>query len=73
MLASGRITRVYLNDLGEIERLPIGVGLMVLTTREGEAATIEARSLIDRAQGSEDIIDLISHQQSPARSHGIFR
>jgi predicted transposase/invertase (TIGR01784 family) len=60
MLASGRITRVYLDELGEIERLPIGVGLMVLTTIEGDAATTNARSLIERAQGSEDIIDLIS-------------
>jgi predicted transposase/invertase (TIGR01784 family) len=51
MLASGRITRVYLDELGEIERLPIGVGLMVLTTIEGDAATIQARSLIERAQG----------------------
>jgi predicted transposase/invertase (TIGR01784 family) len=60
MLASGRIQRVYLDELGEIEELPIGVGLMVLTTIEGDEATTNARSLIERAQGSEDIIDLIS-------------
>jgi predicted transposase YdaD len=60
MLASGRIQRVYLDELGAIEELPIGVGLMVLTTIEGDAATTNARSLIERAQGSEDIIDLIS-------------
>jgi predicted transposase/invertase (TIGR01784 family) len=60
MLASGRIQRVYLDELGEIEELPIGVGLMVLTTIEGNEATTNARSLIERAQGSEDIIDLIS-------------
>jgi predicted transposase/invertase (TIGR01784 family) len=60
MLASGRIVRVYLDELGEIERLPIGLGLMVLTTIEGDEATSQARSLIDRAQGNRDIIDLIS-------------
>jgi predicted transposase/invertase (TIGR01784 family) len=60
MLASGRITRVYLDELGEIERLPIGVGLMLLTTIEGDAATTQALSLIERAQGNRAIIDLIS-------------
>ncbi len=42
-LASGRIVRVYLDELGEIEALPIGVGLMVLTTLEGDTAKTEAR------------------------------
>jgi predicted transposase/invertase (TIGR01784 family) len=60
ILASGRIVRVYLDELGEIEELPIGLGLMVLTTLEGEQATTEAKSLIERAQGRRDIIDLIS-------------
>jgi predicted transposase/invertase (TIGR01784 family) len=60
MFASGRITRVYLDELGEIDRLPIGVGLMVLTTIEGDAATTQALSLIERAQGNRAIIDLIS-------------
>jgi predicted transposase/invertase (TIGR01784 family) len=60
MLVSGRIQRVYLDELGEIKELPIGLGVMVLTTLEGEKATVEARSLIERAQGSRDIIDLVS-------------
>jgi predicted transposase/invertase (TIGR01784 family) len=60
MLASGRIRRVYLDELGTVEELPTGLGLMVLTTLEGEKATSEARGLIDRAQGSRDIIDLVS-------------
>lgn len=39
LLASGRIMRVYLDELGEIDRLPIGVGLMVLTTiRQADAS-----------------------------------
>jgi predicted transposase/invertase (TIGR01784 family) len=60
LLASGRIMRVYLDELGAVETLPTGLGLMVLTTLEGERATTEARGLIDRAQGSRSIIDLVS-------------
>ena len=60
MLASGRITRIYLDELGEIEELPIGLSLMVLTTLEGDVAKNQARRAIDRSQGNEDIIGLIS-------------
>jgi predicted transposase/invertase (TIGR01784 family) len=59
-LASGRIVRVYLDELGEIESLPIGVGLMVLTTLEGDAAKTEARSAIERSGGDRDIIEMIT-------------
>jgi predicted transposase/invertase (TIGR01784 family) len=60
LLESGRIQRVYLDELGEVENLPTGLGLMVLTTLEGEKATSGARGLIQRAQGSRDIIELVS-------------
>ncbi len=60
MLASGRITRIYLDELGEISALPTGLGLMVLTTLEGDRATVAAKDLIARAGGSSDIINLIS-------------
>jgi predicted transposase/invertase (TIGR01784 family) len=60
MLDSGRIRRVYLDELGEVEELPTGLGLMVLTTLEGEKATQSAIGLIERAQGNRGIIDLIS-------------
>jgi predicted transposase/invertase (TIGR01784 family) len=60
MLESRRIRRVYLDELGEIEDLPTGLGLMVLTTMEGEKAKSEARSLIQRAEGSRDIIEIVS-------------
>ena len=60
LLASGRITRIYLDELGKIEELPTGVGLMVLTTLEGDAATTEAKGLIARASTDRAIIDLIS-------------
>ena len=60
MLASGRITPIYLDELGAVEELPTGLGLMVLTTLEGEEAKAEARGLIQRAQNSRDIINLVS-------------
>jgi len=59
LLASGRITRVYLDELGAVE-LSTGLGLMVLTTLEGDEAKAEARRLIGQAQGSRDIINLVS-------------
>jgi predicted transposase/invertase (TIGR01784 family) len=60
LLASGRIQRIYLDELGEIEELPIGVGLMVLTTLEGDEAKTEARRAIERSDGDRAIINLIS-------------
>ena len=60
LLESRRIWRVYLDELGEVEDLPTGLGLMVLTTLEGEKAKSEARGLIQRAEGSQDIIELVS-------------
>jgi predicted transposase/invertase (TIGR01784 family) len=60
MLASGRIVRVYLDELGAVSELPIGLGLMVLTTLEGDEAKAEARRLVGQAQGSRDIINLLS-------------
>ena len=43
--------RVYLDELGEIEQLPMWIGLMVLTKLEGDAAKTEARSAIERSGG----------------------
>jgi predicted transposase/invertase (TIGR01784 family) len=60
MLASGRITPIYLDELEQTEDLPLGLRLMVLTTLEGDLATAEAIRLIRQAQGSRDIINLVS-------------
>jgi predicted transposase YdaD len=60
MLNSGRITPIYLDELGAVGELPIGLGLMVLTTLEGDEAKAEARRLIDRDCQSRTIIDLVS-------------
>jgi predicted transposase YdaD len=60
MLASGRIRRVFLDELGEVETLPTGLGLMVLTTLEGEKAKNEARSMIERSGSDRVMIDIVS-------------
>jgi predicted transposase/invertase (TIGR01784 family) len=60
LLASGRIVRVYLDELGSVDELPIGLGLMVLTTLEGNEAKAEARRLVDRNRESKAIINLVS-------------
>jgi predicted transposase/invertase (TIGR01784 family) len=60
ILASGRIIRVYLDELGKAAELPTGLGLMVLTTLEGDEAISTARGFIDRSQGNRGIIDTVS-------------
>ncbi len=59
-IASGRIVRVYLDELGTGAELPIGLGLMVLTTLEGDAAKTEAKRLIALADRSKAIIEIVS-------------
>jgi predicted transposase/invertase (TIGR01784 family) len=62
-LASGRITRIYLDELTAIEPLPIGVELMLLTTLPDDNALAKARSLIQQLQQRPDsraIIEMIS-------------
>jgi predicted transposase YdaD len=51
---------VYLDELGAAAELPTGLGLMVLTTLEGDEAISEARGFIDRSQGNRGIIDAVS-------------
>jgi predicted transposase/invertase (TIGR01784 family) len=60
MLASGRITPIYLDELGTVGELPIGLGLMVLTTLEGNEAKVEALRLIERDRENKAIINLVS-------------
>jgi predicted transposase YdaD len=43
-----------------VSELPIGLGLMVLTTLEGDEAKSAARRLIDRDRESRAIINLVS-------------
>jgi predicted transposase YdaD len=44
------VHRIYLNELGEIQQLPLGVALMVLTTVEETQAPEKARYLLARTQ-----------------------
>ena len=63
LFASGRILPVYLDELGEIEQLPVGLGLMVLTTLEGDRSIAEAKRLLERFSRSVDmngILEIVS-------------
>ena len=63
LFASGRIVPIYLDELGEIEQLPIGLGLMVLTTLEGDRAISEAKEMLNRSSRSVNvnaIIEMVS-------------
>jgi predicted transposase/invertase (TIGR01784 family) len=62
-LTSGRITRIYLDELTTIEPLPIGLELMILTTLPDDNALTKAKSLIQQLQQLPDsraIIEMIS-------------
>ncbi|WP_354636180.1 Rpn family recombination-promoting nuclease/putative transposase [Planktothricoides raciborskii] len=50
LLNSDQVHRVYLNELGEIRQLPIGIALMVLTILKEKQTPEEARYLLDRVQ-----------------------
>jgi predicted transposase/invertase (TIGR01784 family) len=63
LFASGRILPIYIDELGEIEQLPIGAALMVLTTLEGDRAITKAKGLLERSSRSPNlnvIIEIIS-------------
>jgi predicted transposase/invertase (TIGR01784 family) len=50
LLASPQVNRVYLEDLGNIRPLPLGLALLVLTTLTNQAAPAEARYILERTQ-----------------------
>lgn len=45
--------RIYLNELGAIAELPLGIALAVLTTVPESRALSDARTIVDRAQEAE--------------------
>jgi predicted transposase YdaD len=49
LLGSDQVHRIYLNELGKIEDLPLGVASMVLTIAKESEAPEQARMLIGRA------------------------
>jgi predicted transposase/invertase (TIGR01784 family) len=67
LINSDQVHRIYLNELGAIEDLPLGVASMVLTIVKEAEAGVKARMLIGRANQEvsslpirQDIIDTIS-------------
>jgi predicted transposase/invertase (TIGR01784 family) len=50
LLNCEQVHRIYLKELGEIQQLPLGVALMVLTTVEETQAPEKARYLLARTQ-----------------------
>jgi predicted transposase/invertase (TIGR01784 family) len=63
LIDGGKLVRIYLDQLGDLEDLPVGLGLMALTILEDEAAAHAAQQLARRVQNQPDeraIIELIS-------------
>jgi predicted transposase/invertase (TIGR01784 family) len=66
LLNCDQVQRVYLNELGDIRQLPLGLALMVLTTVQEEQAAAEANCLLVRArqeatpEASRFIIELVT-------------
>jgi predicted transposase/invertase (TIGR01784 family) len=50
LLESNHVHRVYLKELGAIDQLPLGVALMVLTTKTPKQAPAVARKILARSQ-----------------------
>jgi predicted transposase YdaD len=57
-LDSGRITRIYLDELGKIEDLPWSLGLMALTILSSDEMLEKARGMLQRSETSEALPDL---------------
>jgi predicted transposase YdaD len=49
LLQGGQVHRVYLNELGDIEALPLGLAAMVLTTKTKRVMPGVARGLVKKA------------------------
>ncbi|MBT9317618.1 Rpn family recombination-promoting nuclease/putative transposase [Leptothoe spongobia] len=50
LLASDQVHRIYLDELGDPQDLPLGLGLILLTSANQTQATQQARTLVARAQ-----------------------
>lgn len=50
LLNSNQVNRVYLDELGDIRQLPLGLALMVLTTLSEQQAPEEAKYLLTRTR-----------------------
>jgi predicted transposase YdaD len=63
LLNGGQLHRIYLEDLGDIEALPLGLAAMVLTTKTKKAMPRVAKGLVNRV-----------HQEvaNPDNGHGQY-
>jgi predicted transposase/invertase (TIGR01784 family) len=63
-LQTGKLRRIYLDELGDLSLLPVGVSLMVLTTLSEDRAQARARDLLAQPQTntaeSRAIIEMIT-------------
>jgi predicted transposase YdaD len=50
LFESGRIQPIFLDELGEIDQLPLSLGLLVLTILEGEEAIRQAKTMMAKAR-----------------------
>lgn len=60
LIDAGKLIRIYLDQLGAIDQLPLGLALMVLTILEDDDAKTAARQLVDRAENERAIIEMIT-------------
>jgi predicted transposase/invertase (TIGR01784 family) len=62
LLAGDQVSRVYLDELGDVQQQPLGLGLMLLTIKEDTEAIETAKFLLAEArkQSEAAIIDLIT-------------
>jgi predicted transposase/invertase (TIGR01784 family) len=51
-IQTGKLRRIYLDELGDLSLLPVGVSLMVLTTLSEDRAKVRARDLLAQSQTS---------------------
>jgi predicted transposase/invertase (TIGR01784 family) len=52
--ASGRVTRIYLDELGETVSLPVGIATIKLVVEDDEKAITSAKTLIERTQQADN-------------------
>jgi predicted transposase/invertase (TIGR01784 family) len=57
LLNGDQLHRVYLNELGDMEALPLGLAAMVLTTKTKKVMPELAKGLIDRAKQEVDNLE----------------
>jgi predicted transposase YdaD len=50
LLDSAKVTRIYLDELGDVEELPIGLALLRLIVEPTKTAPQKARKLVERVQ-----------------------